>query len=142
MDFKTKITNFFCENKKKDMKVNDYARVLGFGVPFEFVLSKDTVKDGHEFDSLVTEAKARLKQDLKRCRLDLETIPSMLRKKLTGIGSMTILADDTGKVTVKFHKRNGNGLWDGESKKYPEKDTKAKYKSEIFFILEDEEDED
>lgn len=116
-----------------------YADMLGLNREFKFVLSKTKIKDQGEFDALFNEAKASLDYDLKRFGEQLEVISPMLRNKLNGsIGSMTLLADDDGKVTIKFHRRDEDGFWDGKSAKYPEKDTTAKYKKEIFFLLDDE----
>ena len=136
------LLNCFCDNTTtKGENVNDYARLLGFESHFDFVLSKSKVKDQTEFDTLSSEAEMILAQDLKRCQMEFEKISPMLKNRLIGsIGSMTIIGDDDGKISVKFHKRNDKNLWDGKSKKYPEKGITAKYKHEIFFILEDEEE--
>jgi len=139
------IKKVFCavtgHEEKKEL--NGYSNLLDLNKNFEFVLSKNKVADESEFKAIVKEAEALLKHDLKRFGEDLEIVPAKLRNMLIGtIGSMTIVADNDGKLSVKFHKRDKDGFWDGESKKYPEKATTGKWKHEIFFAFEDEEDED
>ena len=119
-----------------------YADMLGLNRNFRFVLTKSTVSDQTEFDDVVKKAEGILRGDLKRFGEDFSVIPPEFKDRLSGvIGSMTIIGDDDGKLLTYFHRRDNDGLWDGISKKYPEKNTTGKYKHEIFFILdEDEED--
>lgn len=127
---------------KNTTKKCTYAELLGLNRPFKFTLSRSKVGDRDEFKALAQEAESLLEQDLKRLGESFYSIDPALRTKLMGvIGSMTLLANDDGKLRIIFHKRDENGLWDGASKKYPEKDTTAKYRYEVFFVLEDEEED-
>lgn len=120
-----------------------YSDMLGLNRDFSFILLKSTVIDEHDFANVSKAAKDILEQDLKRLGETFYEIDSALRNKLMGtIGSMTVIADDSGNVTAKFHRRDENGYWDGISKKFPEKTTKGKFKYEIFFTLEDDYNEE
>ena len=128
-------------NSENDNEELSYGDLLGLAKDFKFVLIKNKVTDQSDFDGVTAAAKTTLAQDLKRLGQDFSEIPAALKNNLMGcIGSMTILGDDDGKLTVKFHMRDSEGLWDGISKKHPEKDTTSKYKYEVFFPLEEDED--
>lgn len=141
-----KLKKIFCaikDSMEETTPVGSYSSLLGLNRNFNFILSKSKVADDKEFNMIANEAEASLRHDLKRFGEDLEIVPPMFRNKLIGsIGSMTLLADDSGNLSIKFHRRDDDGLWDGISKKYPEKDTTAKYKHEIFFALDDEEEDE
>ena len=141
-----KLKKIFCvikDSMEETTPIGSYSSLLGLNRNFNFILSKSKVADDKEFNMIANEAEASLRHDLKRFGEDLEIVPPMFRNKLIGsIGSMTLLADDSGNLSVKFHRRDDDGLWDGISKKYPEKDTTAKYKHEIFFALDDEEEDE
>lgn len=140
-----RIKDLFIETvgiKKKD-ETFSYSDLLGFNRNFRFILTRDTVANESEFKMTAKDAEFSLEHDLKRLGEDLCKIDPMLRNKLMGkIGSMTLICDDAGKLSVKFHKRDEDGYWDGKSKRYPEKDTTGKYKHEIFFAIDDEEDDE
>lgn len=138
------IKTFFCvgtEYGEKE-KLGLYAEMLGLNKDFKFVLSQHKVANKPEFDSVCTEAEKLLQNDLTRLGEEFYKIPVELKGRLSGtVGSMTIIADNDGKLLTKFHKRDSEGYWDGMTKKYPEKETTGKWKHEIFFILNDEDDE-
>lgn len=121
-----------------------YSDMLGLNRKLDFILLETPVTSQVVFDTVAKAAKDVLSQDLKRLGESFYEIKPALRNKLMGtIGSMTLTANENEKANVKFHKRDEKGLWDGISKKFPEKETTAKYKCEIFFVFEDdEEDED
>lgn len=131
------------EKKEKEDSKCGYATLLGLNRNFKFILTKETVSSKPEFGMVVKDAEYALEHDLKRLGQDLYKIDPMLRNKLMGeIGSMTIIGNDDGKLSVKFHRRDADGYWDGKTKRYPEKDTTGKYKHEIFFAIDDEEDDE
>ena len=142
------IKNLFCNPRTTDADSSDvviremtYAEMLGLNRDFIFGLTKDTVIDEADFNAVAKAAKDLLEQDLKRLGEKFYVIEPALRNRLRGsIGSMTLIADDDNKVTVRFHYCDGNGNWDGISKNFPEKNSTGKYKDEIFFLLETEDD--
>lgn len=131
------------ENAESEVSSGSYADMLGLNRNFNFFFLKNKVTDQADFDTVSKAAKDLLMQDLMRFGESFYEIEPALRNKLMGtIGSMTLIAADDGTLSVKFHRRDEDGLWDGISKKFPEKETTGKYKYEVFFTLEDEEDYD
>lgn len=125
----------------EEKKELSYADLLGLSRDFKFALTKSKVADQADFDSVVVDAEKTLAHDLKRLGQDFEKISPALKNKLMGkIGSMTIIGDDDGKLSVKFHLRAEDGYWDGNTKKHPEKGTTGKYITTIFFPVDDDED--
>ena len=135
---------FFTEEAKKakEPKEITYATILGLPREFKFPLSKEKIADKIEFETVVALAEQTLEEDFERFGMEFEKIPPLFRNKIIGkVGAITVLGDDEGKLSVKFHLRNENGQWDGVTKKYPDKDTTAKYKQDIFFAVDDEEED-
>jgi len=129
------------ENAEHEVSTGSYADMLGLNRNFNFFFLKNKVTDQTDFDTVAKAAKDLLKQDLMRFGESFYEIEPALRNKLMGtIGSMTLIAADDGTLSVKFHRRDEDGLWDGISKKFPEKETTGKYKYEVFFSLDDEEE--
>jgi len=136
-----KLRNLFFNDEKKEAETGSYGNLLGLNRPFKFLLTSDHANTDTEFLSIIATAKTLLAQDLQRFGEDLYEIEPMMKNKLMGeIGSMTLIADEDGKVTVKFHKRDEDGLWDGLGKKFPEKETTGKFKHDVFFLLDGDED--
>ncbi len=132
--------------KRKDEPVGEslglYSDMLGLNREYSFGLVKNKVENDTEWEEVVKCAEALLAEDLKRFGIEFNSIPEAFRNSLRGeIGSMTIIAGHTGATSVKFHRRDKNGIWDGTTRRFPEKDTKAKYKHEVFFLLETEDDD-
>ena len=145
----SKLLDWFFGNEEEERgeeqeeSMATYSEMLGFNKEFAFILTKDKVKDKAEFDMVANDAKSVLIQDLRRMGTNYYEIEPALRNRLSGvIGSMTLVANDTGNLSVKFHRRDNDGLWDGTTKKFPEKNTTGKFKYEIFFIIEDDDEED
>lgn len=137
---KINMKKFFCVGKESvNENLGSYSEMLGLEREFKFVLSKTKVSDEGEFNTVCKEAEKLLQNDLIRLGEGFYKIPVELRGRLNGtIGSMTIVADNDGKLIVRFHRRDSEGFWDCETKKYPEKETTGKWKHEIFFTLDDE----
>lgn len=137
------IKNIFCLGKEPEEKENLglYADMLGLNKEFKFVLSKQKVATEVEFNDVCKEAEKLLKNDLIRLGEDFYKIPKELKGCLnTSIGSMTIIADNDGKLTARFHRRDEDGYWDDKTLRYPEKSASGKWKHEIFFIFDKDED--
>ena len=126
------------EGAKEDF---GYSDMLGLNKRFEFMIPTDKAATVAEFDTAKLAAEALLAEDIERFGMTFEKIPAALKNKIMGIvGSMTMVADKDGNISIFFHRRNDKGYWDyTKSKKYPEKDTTGKFKHEIFFALDDEE---
>lgn len=138
MNFK----NLFFSDETKKAKNVTYADLLGIGRNFALALIKDKVTDQTDFDSVVAATEKTLETDLKRMGEEFEKIPAAFKNRIIGrVGCIVILGDDDGKLSTEFHLRDDDGLWDGKFKKYPGKGTTAKYKAEIFFAIEDEEED-
>lgn len=137
------LKKYFCVGKNEPEEFENlglYSDMLGLNRDYAFVLSKLSVATEAEFQGVCDEAEKLLKNDLIRFGEDFYKIPNELRGLVNAtVGSMTIIADNDGKVSVKFHKRYADGYWDDRTKKYPEKDTTGKWKHELFFLLENEE---
>ena len=139
-----KLKNFLFNEGQVECNEGDdgaYYKMLNLNKPFKFLITNDKVANQTEFNSVVNDSEFVLKQDFQRLGFDFEIIPPSYRNRLIGqIGSMTIIADNDGNVSIKFHKRDDDGLWDGVSKTFPEKNATGKFKHEIFFIIEEEEE--
>ena len=137
------LRNLF-ENETASSKENitgSYSDFIGLNKEFKFVLSKSKVANEAELNNVGTEAEKQLKEDLQRFGQEIFKIDPKFRNILKcKVGSMTIFADDEGNLSVKFHKCNEKGLWDGKTKRHPEKDIECKYKHEIFFVFEEDDD--
>jgi len=135
-----KVKNFL-KDEYVDSQKGSYSEFLRLNREFKFGLKCDKVATEKEFNDVVKDAVDTLCKDMKRFGEDIEIIEPRWKNKIIGsIGSMTIFADDDGKLAVRFHKRNEDRFWDGNSKKYPEKDTEGKFVFHLFFVLEDNEE--
>jgi len=140
--FKTFIKDLFCSKEEYDTELGSYARMLGLNRNLKFSLSIDKVADQTEFDKAVVEAKTNLIKDFIRLgEEEVEFIDSKLRNRVFGVvGCMKIYAGDDGKLTTYFHRRDENGIWDGNDTKFPKSNSLTKkYYSEVFFIFGDDE---
>lgn len=122
----------------------EYDELLDLNREFSFNLLQKDVSSEADFEIVKEAAKKALKEDLIRFGECFYEIAPGLRNKLMGtIGALVLVTQTDGKVKVRFHKRNNDGIWNDVSKTYPEnflsqedKD-KEKFKYEIFFTLED-----
>lgn len=125
-----------------------YSELLNLSRPFSFCLLKNKVADVSEWNALTQGAVDLLKKDLMRLGESFYKIDPGLRNKLIGsIGAMVLTTDNDGNATLRFHKRDADGIWDNASKIYPEKFLSDEQRAqiantfEIFFTLEDDEEE-
>lgn len=131
------------EGGEKQFDYASYSNMLGLNRELKFSLIKEKVSSEEEFNSVTNAAQKVLEEDLKRFGEDFDQIEASHANRMMGtIASMTIIADGDGKLSVRFHKRDENGLWNGETKKFPEKGKSNKYKYEVFFLLSDDSEED
>ena len=139
----TSVKNFIFNEEKNQFGYGSYSDMLGLNRRLKFPLSQTKVTTEAEFNTVADAAEKCLEVDLLRFGENFDKIEPTHAKRMMGtIGSMTVIADNDGKLSVRFHKRNEKGLWDGESKKYPEKSITGKYKREVFFLLDEDDDDD
>ncbi len=135
------------KNEKTEVSTITYSELLGLNRQFSFIRLRKKAENESEFEEVKKASIDILKQDLMRLGETFYQVEAALRNKLMGsIGSMVIVADKNGNIAIRFHKRDEDGIWDNGSKKYPEKgitseENNTKFKTEIFFTLEDDEDE-
>lgn len=134
------------EAEKTEFTFISYGELLALGRSFRFQLLKKNVENESEFENVKKGALDLVKNDLERLGETFYIVNPGLKNKLMGsIGAMVLFVDNNGTAFVRFHKRDGDGIWDDCSKTYPEKllseseRNNIKFYHEVFFVLDDEE---
>ena len=106
-------TNQEAERTARTNRVTNvpYSELLNLSRPFSFCLLKNKVADVSEWNALTQGALDLLKKDLIRLGESFYKIDPGLRNKLIGsIGAMVLTTDNDGNVTLRFHKRDADGI--------------------------------